>query len=260
MPKLIKSDALLLRRFRQGDTSLVLHAFTRENGRVPFIAKGARSGGRKPPVPLVPVVLLELIWAPSTKSELQLLREWSLVDGFGSLHQDFEKLAWAQAALETLGRTLTGEEPHEALFDDTLAYFRALAEAGGRFENLFHRFRLKALQELGYELNLDIPQNAGGVGRFLPGRGAVRFGGGDTGIPVHLGTLKILAALAKAKYDEVHRLRLTAEASTEIGMVLDAAFRDAFERWRPLSSLKLLAPADSPGEGKTRSSTGRAGS
>lgn len=245
MPKLLKSEALILRRFRQGDTSLVLHAFTRESGRIPFIAKGARAGGRKPPVPLVPVVLLELIWAPSTKSELQLLREWSLVDGFGNVHKDFDRLAWAQAALETLGRTLTGEEAHASLFDTTLDYMRALGATNVRYENLFHRFRLRALRELGYELNLELPKNATGVGRFRPLDGALHFDHNQDGIPVNLGAWKSLAILNRGGWDEAVRLKLNPGISKEIGQILDVAYRYAFDRWRPLASLRLLEPTDS---------------
>ena len=244
MPKLIKSEALILRRFRQGDTSLVLHAFTRESGRIPFIAKGARAGGRKPPVPLVPVVLLELIWAPSTKSELQLLREWSLVDGFGNIHADFERMAWAQAALETLGRTLIGEEEHASLFDMTLQYLKALGATEGRYENLFHRFRLRTLGELGYELNLELPRNATGTGRFRPEEGSLHFDRDQDGFPVNLGAWKSLAMLAKGGWGEAVRLRLSPGISKEIGQILDISYRHAFDRWKPLASLGLLDPVE----------------
>jgi DNA repair protein RecO len=247
---LVKSEALILRRFRHGETSLVLHAFTRSAGRVPFIAKGARAGGRKPPVPLVPAVLLELIWKPSARSELQLLREWSLLDGFGTIHREFEKLAWTQAGLEVLGRTLTGEQPHEELFDNTLEYIRAVENAAGRYETLLQRLRLLVLRELGYELDLTVPEGGTGVGRFVPGRGCWVEGTGDgVGLPVHLGSWKLLASLATSPWDQVKRVRPGREASQEIEKILDAAYRHAFDQWTPLESLKLLAPiheSDSP--------------
>lgn len=251
---LVKSEALILRRFRHGDTSLVLHAFTREAGRVPFIAKGARAGGRKPPVPLVPAVLLELIWRPSARSELQLLREWSLLDGFGAIHSDFEKLAWTQAGLEVLGRTLTGEQSHEELFDHTLEYIRAVKSARGRYESLLQRLRLLVLRELGYELDLTIPGGASSRGRFVPSRGKwLPEGGEGVGMPVHLGSWKLLAALAASSWNQVSRVRPGREAVQEIEQVLDAAFRHSFDHWAPLESLKLLAAAsvpDSPGGNK----------
>lgn len=244
---LVKSEALILRRFRHGDTSLVLHAFTREAGRVPFIAKGARAGGRKPPVPLVPAVLLEVIWKPSTRSELQLLREWSLLDGFGAIHRDFEKLAWTQAGLEVLGRTLTGEQPHEELFDNTLDYIRAVEKGTGRYQTLLHRLRLMVLRELGYELDLTVPEGKSGIGRFIPGRGAwVPESGEGLGLPVHLGSWKLLAALAATPWDQMNRVKPGREAAQEMETVLNAAFRHAFDRWMPLESLKLLAPIQEP--------------
>ncbi|MBS1261170.1 MAG: DNA repair protein RecO [Calditrichaeota bacterium] len=248
MPKLIKSDALILKRIRHGDTSLIVHAFTRDFGRVPFIAKGARSGGKKPPVPLIPVVVLEFVWSPSTRSELQLLREWSLVDGFGAIHRDYVKLAWAQAAVEVLARTLSGEEEHERLFEITLAYLRALGDTSDRFENLFILFRLHALRELGYELSLSIREDERGAVFYVPGRGIVpgtpsgRAPAG--GIRIQPGTWKSLGALAKHGFSGAGRFRLQKNARAEVERVLDAAYRHAFDRWGKLESLKLLAPME----------------
>lgn len=245
MANLNKSDALILRRFRHGDTSLVLHAFTRTHGRVPFIAKGARSGGRKPPVPLVPAVLLEFIWKPSTRSELQLLREWSLVDGFGAIHNDFEKLAWTQAGLEVLGRTLRGEQEHETLFDTTLEYIEAVRDAGSRYSLLLEKLRLVVLRELGFEMNMAVPDGSGRF-RFHPPSGSLlprsNRSGEQEGLEVSLGAWKTLAALNKTSFSEVHRLRPGREAEREMEKILDAAYRHAFERWAPLESKKLLDP------------------
>jgi DNA repair protein RecO len=238
--QLIKSEALLLRRFLHGDTSLVIHLFTRDKGRVPFIAKGARSGGRKAPVPLVPVVLLEAIWRSSTKSELQLLREWSLVDGFGEIHKDFEKLAWAQAAIEVLGRSIINEDVHEELFDETINYLKTLETANGKYENLLHRFRLITLKEIGYEINLIVPENAGQNMRFRPDQGKIVQG--NHGLPVSLGAWKSLGLLAKSEYDSVKSLRLSRDISKEINAILDVAFQYSLEKWKPLESLKLLEP------------------
>jgi len=248
----IKSEAFILRRFRHGDTSLVLHVFTREAGRVPFIAKGARSGGRKPPVPLVQAVLLEMIWRPSNRSELQLLREWSLLDGFGAIHRDFEKLAWAQAGLEVLARTLTGEQAHEELFDETMEYFRSVGETRDRYAILLLKLRLIALRELGYEIDLTVEEKGPSNGRFLPDQG--RWCGGDNegvGIPVQLGSWKLLAALARTPWDQLKTLRPGRQAFEQMELLLDAAYRHAFDRWLPLESLKLLEPMNAgvgPGE------------
>jgi DNA repair protein RecO (recombination protein O) len=246
LPKLVKSNALILKRIRHGDTSLILHAFTSEYGRVPFIAKGARSGGKRPPVPLIPVVELEFVWAPSTRSELQLLREWSLVDGLGNVHSDFTKLAWAQAAIEVLGRTLSGEEEHRDLFDLTLAYLEALGTIGDRYENLFILYRLLALRELGYELTLEGVDATAGKLLFVPGRGFIR--GSDTdrsreaGLVVSPGSLKSLELFTRQGFEGAARLRLTRDARDEIERLLNAAYRHSFDRWGQLESLKLLQP------------------
>lgn len=243
MPKLVKNEALILRRFRHGDSSLIIHAFTRENGKVPFIAKGARAGGKKPPVPLVPIVLLEMIWAPSTKSELQLLREWSLLESFGPIHKDFEKMAWAQAALEILGRTLIPNEPHETLFDEILDFFEVLGHVDNRYENLLLRFKLKTLKETGYEIDFSETDKIKTNCHFIPSEGRfIESKSSNYGIVVQAGTLRSLSAISKTPYSEINRLRLSGNLSKEINTVLNAAFRNAFDRWRDLESLKLLDP------------------
>ncbi len=222
--------------------------FTREQGRVHFLAKGARSGGKRAPTPLIPVALLEVIWKPSTKSELQLLREVSLLDGFGAIHQDLDRLAWAQAALETLARTLNGQEPHEALFTMTVGYLKALAAPDANMEKLFYRFQLRVLKELGYAMDLSLPEGRASHLMFLAGHGKV------VGVhPQDVSTIKrrgqvlirpghwmMLQALGGDQGDAFKRLKLTQDAKREIETVMQAAYQHAFDHWKPLESLKLI--------------------
>ncbi|MBZ0263412.1 DNA repair protein RecO [bacterium] len=244
MAKAEKSEALILRRFPHSESSLIVHAFTRTHGRIPFMAKGARRGGKRGSVPLVPVVLLEFVWTPSQRSEIQLLREVSLVDGYGNIHTNFEKMAWAQAAIESLGRCLKGEGEYDELFSQTDAYLKALMGELQRPENLFRRFRLQILQHLGFEIELVVPENASLL-FFDPLLGELTTTRtNDRGIPIHLGALKLLKQMQRGSFDEVKRLRISSEASREIDWFLDAAFRHAFDHWGKLESLKLLENVD----------------
>jgi len=239
---LIKSEALILRRFRHGETSLVVHVFTKEHGRVPFIAKGARAGGKRSSVPLVPLVLLEVLWKQSTRSEMQLIREVSLIDGFGTLHNDLDRMAWGQAAIETLGRTLTGAEPHKTLFDATVDYLTTLTEINDKHDNLFSQFRLMVLRELGYAINMDIPENPGTTLHFIPSQGKVtkQNNTGEFAVPVHMGSWKLLSILNEKSFDDAKRLKIPLQAAKEIEKVLDSIYRHAFDSWKPLQSLKLI--------------------
>ncbi len=248
MATIEKSEGLVLRRFPHGDSSLIAHVFTRSHGRVHFMAKGARAGGKRTPTPLIPVALLELIWKPSTKSELQLLREVSLEDGYGLIHQDLERLAWAQAALETLARTLTGQEPHEGLFTVTLGYLKALTAPKPAFEKLFYRFQLRVLKELGYALDLSTPEGDSPQLLFIANKGkAIPIGRQEvtslkhTGqAPIRAGHWKTLQVLDGNDPDSYARLIVPPDAQREIERVLHTAFEQAFDRWKPLESLRLI--------------------
>lgn len=246
MPKLVKSRAFILKRLRHGDTSLILHAFTREFGRIPFIAKGARTGGRRPPVPLVSVVELEFVWSKSTRSELQLLREWSLEDGFGGVHSDFTKLAWAQAAMEVLARTLPDEEEHGLLYDLTREYLQTLAQVNDRYGNLFILFRLLALREIGYEVTFDSADPAQRAFIYVPGQGFVdqktAESQGTRGVRIAPGSMKSLELLARKGFADAVRFKISRDAEEEIERLLNAAYRHSFDRWGKLESMKLLQP------------------
>lgn len=241
MAKFVKCEALVLRRFRQGETSLIVHAFTRDMGRVHFLSKGARSGGKRPPVPLVPIILLEFVWTPSIKNELQLLREVSLVDGFGSIHENFAFLAWAQAGIETLSRTMTGQQAHDDLFDQTLDYLNALNHFPRRPLNHFLRFRLDVLRELGFEINLEsLPPST--MYFYIPDEGvfSTRKPTNTSFREVTPGLVQTMLALSRDSREDLDRLILTGPPAKEIVQLIDSAYYNAFDNWRPLKSLDLL--------------------
>ncbi len=243
MTKTVQSTALVLRRIPHRETSLIVQVFTRDFGRIHFLAKGARSGGKRAPVPLIPVALLELLWAPSQRSELQLLRETSLINGFGNIHKDFARLMWAQAALECLSRALKPEDMHTDLFDATVEYLEVLNNLDSRWESLFFRFRLTMMKELGYEIDTSEPEGQGSALAFLPSKGkAIRVQNTiGPGVPVKLGTWKLLHAISESPLENLSRLRLPADAVKEIHILLDASARAAFDHWAPLKSLNLMA-------------------
>lgn len=240
MPKIIKSEALILKRIRKGETSLIVHSFTRSQGRVPFIAKGARTGGKRSQIPLIPVVLLELVWSPSTRSDLQNLRDVSLIDGFGAIHQDFDKLAWCQAALELISRTLTGEGDHETLFMEILDYFHAVADGLTLPENAFIRFQLRLLEILGFGIDFSREPDGNQPQYFRHEVPDPHSENSPASVSVHAGSWKLMNLLMDHSYLEGQRIRLSREAMREARQFIEATFRYAYGKWYPLKSLEML--------------------
>jgi DNA repair protein RecO (recombination protein O) len=148
--------AFVLHSYPFRETSLIVESFTRSQGRVALVARGAR----RPRSPLRGALLafqpLLLSWSGRTELRTLLKAEWqggyepltglSLICGF--------------YVNELVLRLVPRDDPHEALFDiyrDTLG---GLGRANDQAAAL-RRFEKSLLHELGYGLMLDCDAETG---------------------------------------------------------------------------------------------------
>jgi len=143
--------AYVLHTYPYSETSLIVETYTREHGRVPLMAKGAkrpRSGLRGVLMQFQP---LELSW--SGRGDLRSLVQAEWLGGLPSL---------AGSALfcgfylnELLLKLLARDDAHERLFDHYEAALRDLGAAAGQGEaSVLRGFEKELLRETGYALNL----------------------------------------------------------------------------------------------------------
>jgi DNA repair protein RecO (recombination protein O) len=180
------------------ETSLIVETFTRDHGRLPLMAKGARRPGSAVRGVLMAFQPLAVSW--SGKNELKTLTGayWqggqALLSGIGLLCGYYLN--------ELLLRLLPREDAHPVLFDRYAGTIRALAE-GAATAPLLRGFELALLQELGYGLTLDVLADSGEVVRpdgrycFVAERGVLEAEGEMGDIPVIEGR----ALLAMARHD-----------------------------------------------------------
>jgi len=160
-------QALVLRRIPYGDTSLVLHVYSREAGRLGLMAKGVRrhTGGR-PAAPADVALqsghLVELVIVVREGRDLQILREAEVLDDFRGLRGDYARLMSGLAVIEALERTQLPEHADPPLFDAAAAVLRLAAGDCPRPQNLVYWFLLFLLAHSGYGLDLAA---CGGCGR-----------------------------------------------------------------------------------------------
>jgi DNA repair protein RecO (recombination protein O) len=159
------------------ESSLIVETFTRESGRVPLVARGARrprSALRGVLLAFQPVLLS---W--SGKAELRTLVKAEWLGG----HAPLTGLALICGFYlnELLLRLLARDDPHERLFDLYRHTLDALAR-GREFPASLRRFEKNLLSELGYGLILEHDADSGAAiaaeerYRYLPERGPVAAG------------------------------------------------------------------------------------
>ena len=187
--------AYVLHTYPYRETSLIVEVFSRDFGRLPLMARGARRPKSAVRGLLLSFQPLSLRWFG--KAELRTLHsaEW----------QGGQPLLQGTALIcgfylnELLLKLLHRDDPHERLF---LYYQETLQELARRtdYAAVLRRFEMNLLKELGYALTLDHDADSGAAietdvpYRYVFERGPVRQKTGQNGVELRGKTLLDMAA------------------------------------------------------------------
>lgn len=190
-----EQPAYVLHTYPYRETSLIVEVFSRDFGRLPLMARGARRPKSAVRGLLLSFQPLSLSWFG--KAELRTLHsaEW----------QGGQPLLQGTALIcgfylnELLLKLLHRDDPHEQLF---LYYQETLRELARRtdYAAVLRRFEMNLLKELGYALTLGHDADSGaaiepdGHYRYVFERGPVRQKTGQNGVELRGKTLLDMAA------------------------------------------------------------------
>lgn len=121
---MIKTRAIVLHRFPYSDSSWIVKALTEETGTVSFIVKGGKRKDSPFRGALDPLALCEIVYRENPNTELQFLREASVINWHARLREDLLALAKAQVMAEIVLRYAPAGVPLEgefALLEEALA-------------------------------------------------------------------------------------------------------------------------------------------
>lgn len=126
-PRLLQTTAaILLRKTRFSDTSLIVTWFTKDLGKIKTIAKGALRPKSRFAGTLDLFFDCEISIARSTRSELHTLREAMLNDPREGLRREYRSVALASYFVELIEITTEPEHPAPELYDLLLRAFAHL--------------------------------------------------------------------------------------------------------------------------------------
>ncbi|MCX9158287.1 DNA repair protein RecO [Niveibacterium sp. 24ML] len=176
-----QQPGFVLHAYPWRETSFVVDVLSRNHGRVPLIAKGARRPRSAMRGLLLAFQPLELSWSGTGELKTLVSVDWSgglpLLSG--------SALMCGYYANELLVRLLPREDPHPKLFDAYAALLQALAH--GRPQDLALRlFELALVRELGYAPTFDIDADGEPVSPecdyiFIIEQGPVKLQDGQSG-------------------------------------------------------------------------------
>lgn len=142
--------AWLLHNYPYSESSLILDVFSREHGRLPLLARGARRPGSKLRGVLLAFQPLELTWFGSGEVRTLAGAEW--LGGVPLLRG--KSLLSGYYLNELLIKLLPREDAHPALFDAYASTVIGLARSDGAEAEL-RRFEIALLREIGYGMAFD---------------------------------------------------------------------------------------------------------
>jgi DNA repair protein RecO (recombination protein O) len=142
-------DIYILHTYPFKETSLIAELFSKNHGRIPVVAKGARRPRSSLRGMLQSFQLLQATW--SGRGEIKTLHNIEWCDKF--LQVDGNALICGFYINELIIRLLPREDSHKKLFDFYHHTMKVLA-GGINLEVALRRFELRLLQELGYEVPL----------------------------------------------------------------------------------------------------------
>jgi DNA repair protein RecO (recombination protein O) len=187
--------AYVLHTYPYRETSLIVEVFSRDFGRLPLMARGARRPKSAVRGLLLSFQPLSLSWFGKTELRTLHSAEW----------QGGQPLLQGTALIcgfylnELLLKLLHRDDPHEQLF---LYYQDTLQELARRsdYAAVLRRFEMNLLKELGYALTLAHDADSGAAieldisYRYVFERGPVRQKNGQNGVELRGKTLLDMAA------------------------------------------------------------------
>jgi len=187
-------ECYVLHRRDYSNTSLLLELFSRSQGRLPALAKGAKRPNSGKAALLQP--FQPLLIAVTGRGEVKTLTRAE--SGPGGRIPRGKALYCGFYLNELVMRMLGRNDPHEQLFDHYRAAVAGLSEEAN-LPRLLRRFELRLLEQTGYamelqrDVGLDRPLHPDMRYHYDPERGPLPFLQGDAGFSVSGRTLLALA-------------------------------------------------------------------
>ncbi|GAB5518001.1 MAG: DNA repair protein RecO [Rhodothermales bacterium] len=242
---IVRTDAVVLRHMAYGETSQIVTLFTRDQGKVAGLAKGARKMPNRFGSALEPMAYVQVVYYHKESRGLQTLTQSSHVRPWLGLSRNLEKLAIGQRMMEILNGLLEDGEPNPSLFNLTVNVLSALDSAEHHIRNLLPYFELQLAIRSGFTPRLDgdairaVPEE-GGV--LDVERGAIRTDALDSGSirPASRGALRAFALFCRLDLDTLLRMELTDTQRQEVEHLVEAYMQHHFDTTYPTRSTRII--------------------
>ncbi|MEE4312392.1 MAG: DNA repair protein RecO [candidate division KSB1 bacterium] len=150
-----KTEAIVLRSHKLGETSKILTLYSKKEGRLKVVAKGARGLKSRFYGSLESLNHINLVYYFKENRDLQLLSQADIIDPFNRIREDLNRFVMASTASEIVMKSQFAEEADPTLFGIFLHYLKCLNDTGDTGDGLTLWFGLQYLKRTGFEPKTD---------------------------------------------------------------------------------------------------------
>ena len=147
---IVKDQIIILKEVEYKDYHKIIHGFSRNNGKINFIARNARKTRNKNISPLKLFSYVDVILYNG--KGLPILNNSEIINNFYKINDDYNKYVYACYIAELLNNIVV-EEPNEKIFEMVLKFF-TLIEEYKDISNIVTGFELKLISILGFRPQL----------------------------------------------------------------------------------------------------------
>lgn len=226
----VKTEAIVLRSFKYGETDLILTLFGRSTGKISAIAKGARKTRSRMRGTLQ--LFSQGNYLLYRGKSLFTVTQCETEEPFINLRQNLSKYAYASYCTEIMREILPEEEvnlPAYNLMSETLKVMSATRE-----DILARFFDIRMLKISGYQPELSCCVKCGGP---LPERpvfssleGGIVCCGDPKGIQVGRDTLAVMASLSQTDIHIINRLKPSPRHLSEMETITRAFWESILDK------------------------------
>ncbi len=163
---IIKTEAIVLKRFDLRETSLLVTFFTLDFGKVAGELKGIRTDPRKFASQVEVFSHNEIIFYQKRNSSVHLVSQCDLKNGFIPIKQNIPAITAASVIVELLDGIMPSEDKNEEVFRLALDALSLLS--AGNAEKITTVFKIKLLSLSGFKPHLDSCVSCGSSVAAMP--------------------------------------------------------------------------------------------
>ena len=267
-PRVTRSEAVVIRHRRFGDSDRIVTLLTPARGKIDAIAKGALRPRSRLAGHLEPLTHAEVLLAHGRN--LDIITQAQTIEGFAAIRDDLDRLSLALYLLELADRFTVEHAEADAVYRLLLVALLRLARGDG--EQLVARsFELTLLGATGFrpewrDCAACAEEVAPDALAWSPLAGGVicaacRTAHPEAG-PIDETVLKVLRFIQQEPYEQAARVRLTPELASGLEWVMHELMRAMAERdlgsARFLSEVRQTPRADAAGDAAEAAAAGAA--